>query len=153
MGGRTVIGAAHQHAIVTLVERKSGFAVVTKVERKTSEQVSAAIIKPLEPVASRVKTITFDNGKEFAGNRRINESLGSTAYFVDPFASWQRGSNENFNGLLRQYIPKKRRLSTVSDVELKIIEDLLNHRPRKRLRFKIPHQVFHESLNRVALRN
>lgn len=151
--GDTVIGAAHQHAIVTLVERKSGFAVVTKVERKTSEQVSAAIIKRLEPIAARVKTITFDNGKEFAGHRQIDESLGSTAYFADPFASWQRGSNENFNGLLRQYIPKKRRLSTVSDAELKMIEDLLNHRPRKRLGFKTPHQVFHESLNRVALRN
>jgi IS30 family transposase len=78
--------------------------------------------------------------------------LGSTAYFADPFASWQRGSNENYNGLLRQYIPKKRHLSTVTDAELKMIEDRLNHRPRKRLGFKTPHQVFHESLNRVALR-
>lgn len=150
--GDTVIGAAHQHAIVTLVERKSGFAVLTKVDRKTSEQVSTAIIKRLKPIASRVKTITFDNGKEFAGHRQIDQSLGSTAYFADPFASWQRGSNENFNGLLRQYIQKKRRLSTVTDEELKIIENLLNHRPRKRLGFKTPHQVFHESLNRVALR-
>nr|WP_272482870.1 IS30 family transposase [Fluviibacter phosphoraccumulans] len=78
--------------------------------------------------------------------------LDSTGYFADPFASWQRGSNENFNGLLRQYIPKKRPLSTVTDEELKMIEDKLNFRPRKRLGFKTPHQVFHESLNRVALR-
>ena len=148
----TVIGAGHQHAIVTLVERKSGFAVMAKVDRKTSEQVSAAVIDRLLPVAGRVKTITFDNGKEFAGHKLIDQSLGSTAYFADPFASWQRGSNENFNGLLRQYIPKKRRLSTVTDQELKMIEELLNHRPRKRLGFKTPHQVFHESLNRVALR-
>ena len=148
----TVIGAGHQHAIVTLVERKSGFAVMAKVDRKTSEQVSAAVIDRLLPVADRVKTITFDNGKEFAGHKLIDQCLGSTAYFADPFASWQRGSNENFNGLLRQYIPKKRRLSTVTDQELKMIEELLNHRPRKRLGFKTPHQVFHESLNRVALR-
>jgi IS30 family transposase len=148
----TVIGAGHQHAIVTLVERKSGFAVMAKVDRKTSEQVSAAVIDRLLPVAGRVKTITFDNGKEFAGHKLIDQSLGSTAYFADPFASWQRGSNENFNGLLRQYIPKKRRLSTVTDQELKMIEELLNHRPRKRLGFKTPNQVFHESLNRVALR-
>jgi len=148
----TVIGAGHQHAIVTLVERKSGFAVMAKVDRKTSEQVSAAVIDRLLPVAGRVKTITFDNGKEFAGHKLIDQSLGSTAYFADPFASWQRGSNENFNGLLRQYIPKKRRLSTVTDQELKMIGELLNHRPRKRLGFKTPHQVFHESLNRVALR-
>ena len=150
--GDTVIGAAHQHAIVTLVERKSGYAVVTKVNRKTSDQVSAAIVKRLKPLASRVKTITYDNGKEFAGHKAIDQSLGSTAYFADPFASWQRGSNENYNGLLRQYIPKKRHLSTVTDAEFKMIEDRLNHRPRKRLGFKTPHQVFHESLNRVALR-
>ncbi len=137
--GDTVIGTAHQHAIVTLVERKSGFAVVTKVERKTSEQVSAAITKRLEPIASRVKTITFDNVKEFGGHRQIDEPLGSIAYFADPFASWQHGSNENFNGLLRQYIPKKRRLSIVSDVELEMIEDLLNQRSRNRLGFKTPH--------------
>ena len=144
--------AAHQHAIVTLVERKSGYAVVTKVNRKTSDQVSAAIIKRLKPLASRVKTITYDNGKEFAGHKAIDQSLGSTAYFADPFASWQRGSNENYNGLLRQYIPKKRHLSTLTDAELKMIEDRLNNRPRKRLGFKTPHQVFHDSLNRVALR-
>ena len=150
--GDTVIGAAHQHAIVTLVERKSGYALVSKVNRKTSDQVSAAIIKRLKPLAWRVKTITYDNGKEFAEHKFIDASLGSKAYFADPFASWQRGSNENYNGLLRQYIPKKRRLSTVTDEELKMIEDRLNHRPRKRLGFKTPHQVFHESLNRVALR-
>ena len=150
--GDTVIGAAHQHAIVTLVERKSGYAVMMKVNRKTSDQVSAAIIKRLKPIASRVKTITYDNGKEFAGHKAIDQSLGTTAYFADPFASWQRGSNENYNGLLRQYIPKKRHLSTVTDEELKMIEDRLNHRPRKRLGFKTPHQMFHESLKSVALR-
>ena len=78
--------------------------------------------------------------------------MGLTAYYTDPFASWARGSNENYNGLLRQYIPKKRHLSTVTDAELKMIEDPLNHRPSKRLGFKTPHQVFHESLNRIALR-
>ena len=150
--GDTVIGAAHQHAIVTLVERKSGYVVVTKVNRKTSDQVSAAIIERLKPLAQHVKTITYDNGKEFAGHSAIDQSLGSTAYFADPFASWQRGSNENYNGLLRQYIPKKRHLSTMTDEKLKIIEDRFRHRPRKNLGFKTPHQVFNESLNRVALR-
>lgn len=125
---------------------------MTKVKRKTSDQVSAAIVKRLKPLVSRVKTITYDNGKEFAGHKAIDQLLGSTAYFSDPFASLQRESNENYNGLLRQHIPKKRHLSTVTDAELKMIEDRLNHRPRKRLGFKTPHQVFHESLNRVALR-
>lgn len=150
--GDTVIGAGHKQAIVTLVERKSGFAMISKVARKTSDQVSAAIIRRLRPVAGRVSTITYDNGKEFAEHAVIDRSLGSTAYFADPFASWQRGSNENFNGLLRQYIPKKRPLSTVTEEELKMIEDRLNHRPRKRLGFKTPYEVFHQSLMRVALR-
>lgn len=150
--GDTVIGAAHQQAIVTLVERKSGYAVIAKVERKTAEQVSAAIVDRLGPIATCVKTITYDNGKEFASHVAIDQCLGSTAYFADPFASWQRGTNENYNGLLRQYIPKKRHLSTVTQQELKEIEERLNHRPRKRLGWKSPHQVFHEALHSVALR-
>ena len=150
--GDTVIGAGHKQAIVTLVERRSGYARLMKVSHKTSKQVADAVIKKLRSINAGVKTITFDNGKEFAEHARIDEALGSKTYFADPFSSWQRGSNENFNGLLRQYIPKKRPLSTVTDEELKMIEERLNNRPRKRLRFKTPNQVFHESLNRVALR-
>jgi IS30 family transposase len=150
--GDTVIGAAHKQAIVTLVERKSGYALIAKVNNKTSDLVSQAILTKLKPLAPLVKTLTFDNGKEFAEHSRIDATLQSTTYFADPFASWQRGSNENFNGLLRQYIPKKRPLSTVTDQELRMIEDRLNNRPRKRLGFKTPHEVFMQSLNRVALR-
>ncbi|MEA9602388.1 IS30 family transposase [Polynucleobacter sp. MG-28-Ekke-A2] len=150
--GDTVIGAAHKQAVVTLVERKSGYAVLAKVKNKTSDLVSAAIISKLSPLAPLVKTMTFDNGKEFAGHSTIDTALNSTTYFADPFASWQRGSNENFNGLLRQYIPKKRALTTVTDKELRMIQDQLNNRPRKRLGFKTPSEVFTQSLNRVALR-
>ena len=96
--------------------------------------------------------MTFDNGKEFAGHSKMDTTLKSTTYFADPFAGWQRRSNENFNGLLRQYIPKKRLLPTVTDEELRMIQDQLNNRPRKRLGFKTPHEVFTQSLNRVALR-
>ena len=150
--GDTVIGAHHKQAVVTLVERKSGYAVLSKVINKTADLVSGAIINKLAPMAPLVKTITFDNGKEFAEHRRIDIALKSTTYFADPFASWQRGSNENFNGLLRQYIPKKRALSTVTDEELKMIQEELNSRPRKRLGFKTPKEVFTQSLKRVALR-
>ena len=97
------------------------------------------------------QAIRMDNGKVFAENVQIDAALGSTTYFADSFSSWQRGSNENFNGLPRQYIPKKGPLSTVTNEELKMIEERLNNRPRKRLGFKTPKQVFHESLNRVAL--
>ena len=150
--GDTVIGVGHQQAIVTLVERKSGYAILAKVRNKTADLVGRAMIDHLQPVAPLVKTMTFDNGKEFADHQRIDAALNSTVYFADPFASWQRGSNENFNGLLRQYIPKKRPLSTVTDNELKMIEKQLNHRPRKRLGFKTPNEVFMQALKRVALR-
>ena len=150
--GDTVIGAAHKQAIVTLVERKSGFAVLAKVSNKTTDLVRRAIEIKLKPLCSRVKTLTVDNGKEFADHQAVDQALGIQTFCADPYCSWQRGSNENFNGLLRQYIPKKRRMETVSEEELTMIENRLNHRPRKRLGFKTPHEVFYASLNRVAPR-
>ncbi len=123
---------------MTLVDRKSGYAVLAKVKNKTSDLVSSAILTKLKPQAPLVKTLTFNNGKEFAEHQRIDTALKSTTYFADTFASWQRGSNENFNGLMRKYIPKKRPLSTVTDKELRIIQAEINSRPRKRLGFKPP---------------
>ena len=96
--------------------------------------------------------VTYDNGKEFSGHAEIDKALGSTGYFARPFASWERGSNENFNGLLRQYVPKKRHMANITAEELKMIENRLNNRPRKRLGFRTPAEVFHQSLSRVALR-
>lgn len=150
--GDTIIGAGHQQAIVSLVERKSGYCLLAHVPRKTSEAVSQAIIKTLAPLQARVATLTFDNGLEFANHSAIDEALNSTSYFADPYASWQRGSNENTNGLIRQYLPKKRSFTTVTPKELAMIMDRLNHRPRKRLNWKTPHEVFMQSFNRVALR-
>ncbi len=103
----TVIGANHKQAIVAMVERKSGYAVMAKVSNKTADFVGSVIFKALNPFEARVKTLTYDNGKEFSGHARIYEALGSTGYFDRPFASWERDSNENFNRLLRQYVPKK----------------------------------------------
>ena len=150
--GDTVIGKGHKQAIVSLVERKSGYAVLAKVENKTADLVSNAIINRLKSLATKVRTLTYDNGKEFTDHASIDQALGSISYFADPYSSWQRGSNENLNGLIRQYIPKSRPLSTVSDAELAKIEGLLNNRPRKRLGYKTPHEVFTKSFNRVALR-
>jgi IS30 family transposase len=114
--------------------------------------VGAAIIRVLKPFKARVKTLTYDNGKEFCGHVEIDQALGSVGYFARPFASWERGSNENFNGLLRQYVPKKRAMASITDEEIRMIENRLNNRPRKRLGFKTPAEVFHQSLSRVALR-
>ena len=103
--GDTVIGANHKQAIVTVVERKSGCAVIEKVANKKADLFSAAIVKRLKPFGAKVKTLLYDKGKEFCGHVKIDEALGSTSYFARPFASLERGSNENFNGLLRQYVP------------------------------------------------
>jgi IS30 family transposase len=148
----TVIGANHKGGVVTMVERKSGYTVMAKVFHKTCELVNSAIVDKLQPLAARVKALTFDNGKEFAGHGYIDEQLQSTAYLARPFASWERGSNENLNGLLRQYVPKTRAISTVTDEEIRMIQNRLNNRPRKRLEFKTPAEVFHQSLKRDAVR-
>lgn len=112
------------------------------MSRKQAEVVAGSVIELLAPYKAKVRTLTFDNGKEFAQHERIDAALQSTTYFADPYSSWQRGSNENFNGLLRQYIPKNRPLSTVTDEELKMIQDRVNYRPRKRLGFKTPYDGF-----------
>jgi IS30 family transposase len=96
--------------------------------------------------------LTVDNIKEFADHQAINQALGFQIYFADPYCSWQRGNNENFYGLLRQNIPKRRRLETVTDEELSLIENRLNHQHRKRLGFRASYKVFQASLNRLAVR-
>ena len=121
---------------------------MAKVSNNTSDLVGSAIIQALKSFEARVKTLAYDNGKEFSGYAR----MGSTGYFARPFASWERGSNENFNGLLRQYLPKKRHMANLADKESKVIENRLNNRPRKRLGFRTTAEVFHQSLSRVALR-
>jgi len=126
-----LIGTGHRQAIVSLVERKSGFCLLAHVPRKTSEAVRDAIVQSLVPFKARVCTLTFDNGPEFARHREIDDALNFTSYFAEPYASWQRGTNENTNGLVRQYLPKSRPFHTVTDKELAMIMDRLNHRPRK----------------------
>jgi len=147
----TVIGANHKQAIVTVVERKSGYAVIAKVSNKTADLVGAAIIKALKPYQARVKTLTYDNGKEFCGHAKIDQALGSTGYFARPFASWERGSNENFNGLLRQYVPKKRQMASITNEEIKMIENRLNTPPQK-IGIQNAWRDFHQLLSLIALR-
>lgn len=152
--GDTVIGTQESQAIVTLVERKTGYLVARKVSRRTAENVRDAIIGEMEGLAAMVKTITFDNGKEFALHEEIASAFDAQTFFADPYASWQRGSNENTNGLLRQYIPKSMTLDEVNDADLQYYVKLINNRPRKRLGWKTPQQKFQAAAKRkgVALR-
>lgn len=146
----TILGKGHRQAVLTLTERKSRFAMLCKVDRRTAELVSDAVIHLLQPVADRTHTITGDNGKEFAEHERIAQELGIDFFFAHPYAAWERGSNENMNGLVRQYIPKKQELTHVTKDDLVYIMLRLNHRPRKCLDFMSPFEVFFEQQS-VAL--
>jgi len=132
----TIIGKGKKGAIVTLVDRKSRFLRMGLVEQRTKEAVKDAIIALL--MNYPVHTITFDNGKEFAAHEEISLALEAETYFAHPYASWERGTNENTNGLIRQYIPKDTTFSNLSKRDIRFIENRLNSRPRKCLGFKQP---------------
>jgi len=138
----TVIGKNHRQAIVSIVERKSRLTLIAKVTRKTAVQVSAVIIKMLNPVSEWVHTLTADNGREFAYHEDIANALHAKFFFAHPYASWERGLNENTNGLIRQYFPKKHDFTTITHKQVERVMDKLNNRPRKCLGFKTPNEVF-----------
>lgn len=148
----TIIGKNHRQAIVSVVERKSGFTLIEKVERKTAQAVSDAMIRLLKTHRRQVHTITSDNGREFAGHEAIAQHLQSDFYFAHPYASWERGTNENTNGLIRQYFPKNRDFTTITQQEIDTAMDRLNNRPRKRLGYQTPSQVFSKASG-VALQS
>ena len=140
----TVLGKQGTGVLVTLAERKSRFYLVKRVASKQATVVRDAIIEMLTPYIDQVHTITFDNGGEFAEHKAIEEALGAKAYFAHPYSSWERGLNENSNGLLRQFIPKGTDLREVTDEEIRRAEQWLNLRPRKYLGFRQPGKVFEE---------
>ena len=147
----TVIGKQHRQALITIVERKSKLTLIAKVARKTAEAVTEAIIRLLKPLAAWVHTITADNGREFADHQKIAKALKAKFYFAHPFASWERGLNENTNGLVRQYFPKKHDFTTITQNQIEKVMDRLNNRPRKSLGIKTPNQVFFGIKPSVAL--
>lgn len=146
----TIIGKGHRQAIVSLTERKSRLILIKKVVRKTAEAVRDAVLDLLGPIAHAVHTITSDNGTEFAGHKTIAEKLKAAFYFAHPYHAWERGTNENANGLVRQYLPKGYDFKTITDGQINFVMDRLNNRPRKTLGFLTPMQVFY-NLEPVAL--
>jgi IS30 family transposase len=141
----TVFGKDHQQALVTLTERKSRFTLLGKVPQRTAQAVQDQICRLLLPVQDKVHTLTSDHGKEFAYHEQIAQLLQLKYYFAHPYAAWERGTNENTNGLLRQYFPKKCDLQRVSHKDMNHAMSRLNFRPRKSLRFKTPFEVFYHS--------
>ena len=140
--GDTVIGKNHQGVVVTLVERKSRYTLALPCASKEAACVGEAIRGLLLPHKDRCHTITFDNGREFAGHEAIAKALACKVFFAKPYHSWERGCNENTNGLLRQFLPKHLNLKTVSKEQVQLAVDALNHRPRKCLGYLTPHEVF-----------
>ncbi len=141
-----VIGAGQQQALVTLNERKSRYSLIGKVERKTAQAVSDTMISLLTPFADCVHTVTSDNGKEFSHHARIAKDLDAQFFFAHPYCSWERGANENMNELIRQFFPKKMAFDSITASDIALATYSLNHRPRKCLGFKTPHQVFMSQL-------
>jgi IS30 family transposase len=148
----TIIGLGHHQAIVTIVDRKSKLLRMKKVTRKTGTLVRRAICHELKGLT--VHTLTSDNGCEFAEHRKIAKSLGAGFYFCHPYSSWERGLNENTNGLIRQFFPKQMKFDTITQEQIKHVEDKLNNRPRKSLGYQTPNEVYFnkkEQLKSVAL--
>lgn len=138
----TMIGKPSGHVLVTMVERYSRYTLIARAENKSADAVSFALLRRLAPIRDKVETLTYDNGKEFAKHLFIDDILESQGYFAHPYSSWERGLNENTNGLIRQYFPKQTDFGKISKEDIAIVEAKLNSRPRKCLDRKTPNDTF-----------
>ena len=143
----TIVGRGNHGAIVTLIERSTSMLFMRKLKKgKNAKDLARTVIHLLSPFKEHVKSITTDNGTEFACHEMIGKSLGVTIYFADPYASWQKGAIENANGLIRQYVPKTETFEHVSHQQITKYSKRINIRPRKKLEFKTPHECFYEQI-------
>ena len=143
----TIVGRGNHGAIVTLIERSTSMLFMRKLKKgKNAKELARTVIHLLSPFKEHVKSITTDNGTEFACHEMIGKSLGVTICFADPYASWQKGAIENANGLIRQYVPKTETFEHVSHQQITKYSKKINIRPRKKLEFKTPHECFYEQI-------
>jgi transposase, IS30 family len=139
----TVMGVGNEHCIVTLVERATGYVLIGKIASRNMEQATRRTIQLIRKHPGKFKTITADNGTEFHAYKKIEQATGVKIYFATPYHSWERGSNENMNGLIRQYVPKRKSMAHVTQHDCNKIAEKLNTRPRKRYGFETPEDRFH----------
>ena len=143
----TIVGRGNHGAIVTLIERSTNMLFMRKLKKgKNAKELARTVIHLQSPFKEHVKSITTDNGTEFACHEMIGKSLGVTICFADPYASWQKGTIENANGLIRQYVPKTETFEHVSHQQITKYPKKINIRPRKKLEFKTPHECFYEQI-------
>ncbi|RJG16417.1 IS30 family transposase [Alcanivorax profundi] len=140
--GDTVIGKGRKGALLTMVERKTLYTVIVRLTGKKADLLADAAVSHMSSIKGKVKTITFDNGLEFAGHEEIAKGLAADVYFAHPYASWERGINENTNGLIRQYFPKGTDFSEVTDAQVQFVMDRLNSRPRATRGGRSPNELF-----------
>jgi len=140
--GDTVIGKDRKSAIYTLVDRKSLYTVIVKLNGKNATELADKTLEVLEPMSSKIHTITYDNGLEFAEHERMAKALDTDIYFAHPYSSWERGINENTNGLIRQYFPKGTDFNKVTNSQIEFVMRRLNTRPRKTRGGKQPVELF-----------
>jgi IS30 family transposase len=145
--GDTVVGRAHRGGAVTLVDRKSGYLLLGKVPDRQAATVREAIVELFHPLpASLRKTLTLDNGKEFAEHKLLAAEVALRVYFAKPYCAWQRGTNENTNGLVRQFFPKGSDMAHTPVQQFEKVQHLLNNRPRKRLGYRTPLEILRSRL-------
>lgn len=143
--GDTIIGKDRKPAILTHIERKSGYLLADKLERATAEITKQKTIKRFKKIPKdKRQTMTYDNGSEFSEYELTERKTGLTIYFANPYHSWERGCNENVNGLLRQFFPKKTIFATITQKDIQKAVRLLNNRPRKRLNYLTPYEAFNQ---------
>jgi IS30 family transposase len=142
--GDTIMGPSRFDSLLTLVERKSGFVIIKKLKNQKSAHVAAAAIRAISRHEQKFKTLTLDNGTEFHRYQVIEDACNLKVYFATPYHSWERGTNENTNGLIRQYVPKKMSMKDIDQIRCNWIAHRLNSRPRKRHGFKTPLEVYCE---------
>ena len=147
----TIVGKNHKGALFTANDRKTSIGWIAKLSGKDSVPLSDAAIRKLMPFKGLLHTITSDNGKEFANHKAIAEALGIDFYFAHPYHSWERGANENMNGLIRQYIPKGMSLEDIDDEYIEMIQEKLNNRPRKKLGFLTPYEYFFSTFAKIIV--
>jgi transposase, IS30 family len=138
----TVLGGRAKDCILTMVERKTGYLLIGKLKARTSDEAAKSTLKLINAHEGKVKTITADNGTEFHGYAQIEERSAVKFYFATPHHSWERGTNENTNGLIRQYLPKRQSMAKLTQFQCDQIALKINLRPRKRLNFKNPYECF-----------
>ena len=149
--GDTVMGTGSSHCLLTLIERRSGFALIRKLKARNMAEATRAASQVIARMRGQFRTMTFDNGTEFHNYEELEHRFRVTCYFATPYHSWERGTNENYNGLVRQYLPKGLCLALISQAQCNWIAKQLNDRPRKRHDFKTPSEVFARSHRGVAL--